>query len=120
MIGLAGVLLAVPFKSYKPFFGILLSFATCICIFCFIINRLEVTITYLDAFREALPIDSYYITLIMKMIGITYISEFASGLCKDAGYGEIASQIEMFAKISIIMISMPVFSAFLQTVGEFL
>ena len=33
------------------------------------------------------------------MIGLTYIGQFSSSLCKDAGYGAIASQIEIFLQI---------------------
>ena len=54
------------------------------------------------------------------MVGITYVSEFSVHLCKDAGYGAVAAQIEMFAKLSILVISMPVLMSFLDVIGEFL
>ena len=52
--------------------------------------------------------------------GITYLAEFASNICKDAGYGAIASQLEIFAKLAILALSMPILFAFIQTIGEFL
>ena len=56
----------------------------------------------------------------MKMIGITYIAEFASGICKDAGYGSLVSQIEIFGKLSILAVSMPILLALMETVQGFL
>ena len=50
----------------------------------------------------------------------TYIAEFASGICKDAGYQTIAGQIETFAKLTILALGMPVLTALLETVREFL
>ena len=50
----------------------------------------------------------------------TYIAEFASGICKDAGYGSLGTQIEIFAKLSILAVSMPILLALLETVKQFL
>ena len=56
----------------------------------------------------------------LKMIGITYIAEFSSGICRDAGYQTIASQIEIFSKLTILALGMPVLLALLETIQEFL
>ena len=58
--------------------------------------------------------------MLMKMIGITYVAQFASEICKDAGYGAVGTQIEMFGKVSILFVSMPIMMALLETIGEFL
>lgn len=50
--------------------------------------------------------------VILKMVGITYIAEFASGICKDAGYQTIAGQIETFAKLTILALGMAGFDSF--------
>ncbi len=49
------------------------------------------------------------------MTGITYIAEFSSGICKDAGYGALGTQIEIFGKLSILAVSLPVILALLDT-----
>ena len=65
-------------------------------------------------------LETSYFSVILKMVGITYIAEFASGICKDAGYQTIAGQIETFAKLTILALGMPVLTALLETVREFL
>ena len=37
-------------------------------------------------------------SILLKMAGVTYVAEFASGICKDAGYQNIAVQIEIFSQ----------------------
>lgn len=120
MIGVTGVFLAIPLKSYKAEYGMLISLGTCISIFVYLITKLEIVIDYIGRIEAVLNMDGDYIKLLLKMMGITYVSQFAAEICKDAGYQAISSQIEMFAKVSILFVSMPVLIALLQTVGEYL
>lgn len=49
-----------------------------------------------------------YISLLLKLIGITYICEFAANLCKDSGHSALSSHIELFGKIAIMVAGFPV------------
>ena len=120
ILGIVGVLLAIPLKVHKAEYAMFLSMAVCICIFVYIISKIQIIYNYVNSLKNLLPIDGKYIAVILKMIGITYISEFSASLCKDAGYGVIATQIELFAKLSILLSSMPVLMAFVEMIGEFL
>ena len=64
--------------------------------------------------------DTAYIGTLIKMLGITYGAEFSAGICKDAGYQTIALQIEIFGKLAVLVLSMPVLMALLNTIKEFL
>ena len=61
-----------------------------------------------------------YLTALLKMAGITYIAELASGLCRDAGYSSMGTQIEMFGKLSILAVSAPIVLALFETLESFL
>ncbi len=58
--------------------------------------------------------------LLIKIIGITYLAEFSADLCKDAGAGTLASQIELFGKLSILVLCMPIITSLLETIDYFL
>ncbi|MEG2350944.1 MAG: stage III sporulation AC/AD family protein, partial [Hungatella sp.] len=60
------------------------------------------------------------LSTLMKMVGVTYIAEFASGICKDAGYAAVGTQIEIFGKLSILAVSMPILLALMETLQTFL
>ena len=110
VLGLAAVLLAVQFKSKGGEYGTYLIMAAGVILFFYGTGKMQIII----------HINSVYLTTLLKMAGITYIAEFASGICKDAGYGAIGTQIEIFAKLSILAVSMPVLLALLETLRDFL
>lgn len=117
---MAGVLLAIPLKKGKSEYSLFISMAVCICIFVYIITKIQTVLDFAKKLESLITIDSSYIALVIKMVGITYAAEFAVNICRDAGYSAIASQIETFAKVSILAVSVPVLMAFLETVGNFL
>lgn len=120
ILGIAAVILAMLLKNYKSEYSYYISLAVCICIFMYVTTKLEIIIEYTEKIEQYINLDASYITMILKMIGVTYVAEFSSNMCKDAGYQTIAGQIELFAKLSIVVLSMPVLLAFVETIGEFL
>lgn len=119
LIGIFGVLLAVQLKQERSEVAIYLCVAVSLLFFIGMTGYLEKIVKTLQEITSVLPIDHSYIATLLKMLGITYLSEFASGICKDAGYQSIAVQIEMFGKLTILVLSLPVLLALLRTVQEF-
>lgn len=117
LIAVSGVLLAIVLKKERPEYGILISIVVCICIFLSVLGRLSILLESVNQLRELATMDAGYFRTILKMIGITYVAEFAVNLCKDAGYSTIASQIEMFSKISILLLALPVIEAFINLIA---
>ena len=120
IIGVLGALLAVQFKGGKTEYGVYMSVAAGIFLFVCIIDRLEIFIITVEQISSYINMDAGYLATMLKMIGITYIAEFSSGICKDAGYQTIASQIAIFSKLTILALGMPVLLALLETIREFL
>lgn len=120
MIGVLGALLAIQFKGGKTEYGIYLSAAVSMLLFVCIVDRLQLFVGTIEEISRYITIDRGYISTMLKMIGITYIAEFASGICKDTGYQTIAVQIEIFSKLTILAMGVPVLLALLETIQEFL
>lgn len=119
-IGVMGTLLALQFKSGKNEYGIYLSIAVSLVLFFCMSGRLEVIVETIHTISSVIQVDNVYIQTMLKMLGVTYIAEFASGICRDAGYQTIAGQIEIFARLTILALSMPVLEALLLTIRDFL
>ena len=49
-----------------------------------------------------------------------YRTVFGPGICKDAGHQATAAQIELFCKLSVMVLSIPILLALLETIQEFL
>ena len=120
ILGVAGILLAVQLKQEKTEVAVYLSIVISLLIFFGILDSLEVLVATVREISTYIKIDSSYIMTLIKMLRITYVAEFSSGLCKDAGYSAIATQIEMFGKLTILVLSLPILLALLRTIQEFL
>lgn len=117
--GLVAVLLAVQLKSVKNEYGIYLVMAAGLFMFLHGLGKMGVILDTLKEIRAKIPVSQTYLDTLLKMVGITYVAEFSSGICKDAGYGAVGTQIEMFGKLSILAVSMPVFLALMETLQKF-
>ena len=120
LFGVVGTLLALQFKSGKSEYGIYVSLAVSLFLFLCMLSRLEIFVQTVKKIADYIKLDAGQMSILLKMAGVTYVAEFASGICKDAGYQNIAVQIEIFTKLTILTIGMPVLLALLELIGDFL
>ena len=73
----------------------------------------------MEVFEVYFDSSGYYIKLILKMVGITYLSEFGTQICKDAGQGALAAQLEMFGKILVLITGLPIVLAIIEQIVRF-
>lgn len=117
ILGIAVVLLAMPFKNLKGEYSLCISMVGCIFIFYFILKKMEQIISTMEGIIAYLPVESGYFAILIKIIGITYIAEFCSDICKDAGYSTVAGQISMAGKLTVLGISMPIITTLLELIA---
>lgn len=120
LLGVVGTLLALQFKSGKSEYGIYVSLAVSLFLFLCMLSRLEIFVQTVKKIADYIKLDAGQMSILLKMAGVTYVAEFASGICKDAGYQNIAVQIEVFTKLTILAIGMPVLLSLLELIGDFL
>ena len=120
LFGVVGTLLALQFKSGKSEYGIYVSLAVSLFLFLCMLSRLEIFVRTVKKIADYIKLDAGQMSILLKMAGVTYVAEFASGIGKDAGYQNIAVQIEIFTKLTILAIGMPVLLALLELIGDFL
>ena len=62
----------------------------------------------IEDWQKLLGENAVYLSLFLKLTGITYICEFAANLTKDAGYSALSSNIELFGKMAIMVAGFPI------------
>ena len=117
VFGIVITVLGLELKQLKSEYAGLISLTGCIIIFSSICVSLSGIITDFLLLLEGLGIQSGYLNSIIKMLGTAYLAEFACGICKDAGFSALSSQIEIFAKLYMLTICMPIIMALLDTVN---
>jgi stage III sporulation protein AD len=107
LIGVLVTFLSLLFKRERGEYAVLLGIAAGFLMFSMVLSQVGTVLDFLEELMESLPVEKGYLAILLKLLGITYIAEFASSICKDAGYGSLAGQIEFFAKISILALGVP-------------
>ena len=119
-IGLVSLIIIILLKQYKPEFAMYISLLACILIITLIIDKLTGIVSLIQSISDKANINSQFLSLLIKITGIAFLSEFAVSLCKDSGEGAIASKIELGSKIIIISMSIPIISSLLEIILEIL
>ena len=119
MLGVCGVMLGFILKGTRPEYASFITMAIGILILGLAAGKVAYLFETLDRLRQRIPVDGSYLAALVKIIGITYIGQFSASICKDAGYQTIGAQIELFCKLSVMVLSMPVLLAILDTISGF-
>lgn len=106
-----GSLLVMEVKNLKPEYGQILLLALGLFLLCFAVERLNVIGELFCKLADMIEVQNTYVSILLKMIGIAYLCEFAANLCRDAGCQTIAGQVEMIGKLSILLVGTPVITA---------
>ena len=83
-------------------------------------DKLTGIINLINSIVSKSNINTEFITLLIKITGIAFLSEFAVSICKDSGEAAIASKIEIGSKIIIISMAIPILSSLLELILELL
>ena len=118
ILGLAGVLLAIQFKTIKPEYATYIGLGLGDLIMGYTLGQFQTLVGSIETLQKYFSGAESYLTILVKVIGITYICEFCAGICKDAGYGSIADQIEILGKLSVMFAGVPIIMAVIQTLDK--
>lgn len=120
LMGVVAAILAAFIKKERAEIAVIIGCAAGMLVFYYILLQISVVIDFLAELLEMVAVQETYYLQLLKMLGVAYVAEFASAICKDAGQQSIASMIEVFAKISIVVLSIPGLLFLVETLELFL
>ncbi len=120
VFGIAAAILAAWVKQIKPEYGLWITVVSGIFLGLSALLKLETIIDEISFLQQYFASYGSYFKLLIKIIGITYLSEFSADLCKDAGANTLAAQIELCGKLSILVMCMPIMTSLLKTIDYYL
>lgn len=119
-VGLISLIIIIIVRQYKPEFTLYVSLLAGAIILLFIMDKIEGIIDLLTSLSNKTAINNEFLTLLIKITGIAFLTEFAVSICKDTGESAIASKVDMGGKVIIISMSIPIISSLLETIIEIL
>lgn len=115
-----GVLLAMKLKNLNSPLWVYLSLALSIFVLFYILNRLGFVLEFLNGVMGDIGLESGYFEILIKIVGISYLCEFTSNICRESGFVAVASQIEIGGKLTMMVMSMPILMAIVETITSVL
>lgn len=103
-------------KQLKPEMAVIIGMAGSIVILLMILNSLSSVINIFVDLTDKIGIDNELIVLVLKIIGIGYITEFSANLCVDCGSSGIADKILLAGKVVIMLLSIPIINNLLEII----
>lgn len=119
-IALIALIIIILLKQYKPEFVLYVSLIAGALILFLVIDELTGIIKLIQSIADKASINSQFLSILLKITGIAFLSEFAVSICKDSGEAAIASKVELGSKIIIISMSIPIISSLLEIILKIL
>ena len=119
-IGLIALILIIIIKQYRPEFALYISLIAGALTLYFALDEIKNVIYLLRQICEKSGVNSKFLSILIKMTGIAFLSEFAISICKDAGEGALASKVELGSKAIIISMSVPIIYNLLEVILKIL
>lgn len=107
-VGLIGTFLAITLKQQRPEISIAIALATGAAIFFISFQPLFQIVDMLREFSNRAGIDHVFFTIILRIIGISYLTQLASSVATDSGQTAIAAKIDFAGKMCIVVLSIPI------------
>ena len=113
-LGICGALLCVLLKEYKPVYAVCVGMMTGAILFFYMLSEISYIMDVIHLISSRLSLESGYINIIIRIIGIAYLARFGSDICRDAGQNTIAQKIELAGKVTIVSLSIPLLTSVLN------
>lgn len=117
---LCAAILASASEKYTPWVSVLISLGAGTVIMLYLMPSAKLAADRLKTLFSLTGGDSGYITLLLKVIGISFVAQISSQICADAGQKAIGDKIETAARIFIAVCTLPLISDMLKLITDFL
>lgn len=115
VIGLCTVagIVVVFLKDYRPEFALLVSAAAGVFSLMLLLQPALEIIAEIKGRMETSGLTSVF-SVLLKTVGICYITDFAADLCRDFGQNSLAAKVETAGKLSIVLVCLPLVASVLK------
>lgn len=122
IIGVAFVttIAAVLLRSTKPELSLAVTITGVIVILLFIVDAMQGALAVFSTITEMTGIENGLLKILLKIVGVGYLTEFGAGVLQDFGGNSVADKVVLGGKITIVILSLPVLEGLLQMIRGFL
>ena len=115
-LALLGVCTAMLLKSGKGEYSTLVGLAMALLVCGYVVINLIEVVTTIEGIWRRIAGDTSFLHILLRIVGITYISDLTAGICKECGYAVLAGQVTIAGKMGVILAGFPIFMNLLEFV----
>lgn len=116
-IALTGVVVITLLKTAKPEFVVFASIATGVVMVAIMLSSLTDVVIAFDDIVTKSGVNDEVFAIVLKIIGIGYLTEYSSSVASDAGCASIAQKLQFGGKIIIFLMSISIVKALVEVVS---
>ena len=119
-MAVVGTILVLVIRQEKPELAFQISMVAGLIIFVLVIWKVVEVLNVLERLAVRADLNMVFLGTLLRIIGIAYIAEFGTQVCRDAGEGALASKVELAGKVMILVLAVPIITTILDTVSRLL
>jgi len=115
-IGVVTTFAVLLIKPHKPEIAALLSIVGGLMVILLLVEGLGEIISNVQLLVGSTGIQTELFSILLRIIGIGYLTEFAANICVDAGNQSMASKIVMAGKVVILVLALPIINNLIEII----
>jgi len=121
LVKIIGIALVTTFavmvlRPSKPELAAIVSVAGGVIVLLMAVDALGSVMGSFAAIVNRTGINSQVFSALLKIIGIGYLTDFAAGICTDAGNSSMAQKVSLAGKVIILVLALPIIDNLIQIV----
>lgn len=116
-IAIIGVVVVTLLKNAKPEFAVFATIATGVVMIITMLSALQDVVLAFDKIVQKSGIDDKVFSLVLKIMGVGYLTEYSASVATDAGCDSIAQKLQFGGKIVIFLMSISIVSSLVDLVS---
>ncbi|MCI8633753.1 MAG: hypothetical protein HFE64_09790 [Lachnospiraceae bacterium] len=120
VLGVIGAILVITLQQQKKEIALLLAIAVGICMLMESSRGLSQLLSGLQELAGKAGLSGRQMKLLFKLLLSSYVIEFGSEICKDAGQQALAAKIQLGGRLIMATMALPVFTSLIELIAELL
>ena len=117
---LLAVILYLVVGSHSKELAVLLTLAVCSMLIVVAGRFIKPVLVFAENLQSVSQLDSDYLTILLKVVGIGFLAEIAALVCTDAGNATMGKVLQMLSSCVIMWLSLPLLNGLLELVQDIL
>ena len=116
VLAVVAVIVALTLRPKNAEIALMLTVACAVLILLAVLSQAGQIIGTVNSIVAASQINTGYIAILLKVVGICLLTEFAVNTCRDAGSQSLAGNVSLAGKLLVTITALPLYTDILNTV----